>query len=181
MATVAQTTRVRRLPHVDNLRAVMVAWIIGGHALLGYTAIGGWPYDEVQETTFDSRTELALSVVIGPSALFVIGTFFFVAGLFAPAAMARKGPRRFAADRVVRLGIPLLLFMLLVWPLFMWFAYRAAGRDVSLWWEFTHRKPFLDSGPLWFAEILLYVSVGYAIWTWAVRRYGRRTGCRSPS
>ena len=66
MATVAQTTRVRRLPHVDNLRAVMVAWIIGGHALLGYTAIGGWPYDEVQETTFDSRTELALSVVIGP-------------------------------------------------------------------------------------------------------------------
>jgi hypothetical protein len=173
MATVAQTTRVRRLPHVDNLRAVMVAWIIGGHALLGYTAIGGWPYDEVQETTFDSRTELALSVVIGPSALFVIGTFFFVAGLFAPAAMARKGPRRFATDRVVRLGVPWLLFMLLVWPLFMWFAYRAAGRDVSLWWEFTHRQPFLDSGPLWFAEILLYVSVGYAIWTWAVHRYGR--------
>jgi hypothetical protein len=173
MATVAETTRVGRLPHVDNLRAVMVAWIIGGHALLGYSAIGGWPYDEVQETRFDSRTELALAVVIGPSALFVIGTFFFVAWLFAPAAMARKGPKRFAVDRAVRLGLPWLLFMLLVWPLFMWFAYLAAGRDVSYWWTFTHRTPFLDAGPLWFAQVLLYVSVGYAVWVWATERYRR--------
>lgn len=31
-----------RLPHLDNLRTVLVAWVIGGHALLGYTAVGGW-------------------------------------------------------------------------------------------------------------------------------------------
>jgi hypothetical protein len=37
-----------RLPYLDNLRTAMVAWIIGGHAFLGYAAIGGWPYDEVQ-------------------------------------------------------------------------------------------------------------------------------------
>ena len=35
-----------RLSAVDNLKALLVAWIIGFHALLGYTAIGGWPYDE---------------------------------------------------------------------------------------------------------------------------------------
>jgi hypothetical protein len=29
----------------DNLKAVLVAWIIAGHAMLGYAAIGGWPYD----------------------------------------------------------------------------------------------------------------------------------------
>lgn len=170
MATVASAAKVERLPHVDNLRAVMVAWIIGGHALLGYSAIGGWPYDEVKETTFHPRSELAMAVVVGPTALFVIGTFFFVAGLFAPAAMERKGPGRFASDRVVRLGVPFLLFVLLVWPLFMWFAYLAAGYRVSFWWEFTHRHPFLDSGPLWFAEILLYVSLAYAALVWAKDR-----------
>jgi hypothetical protein len=170
MATIGSATRVERLPHVDNLRAVMVAWIIGGHAFLGYSAVGGWPYDEVKESTFHPKSELAMAVIVGPTGLFVIGTFFFIAGLFAPATMARKGPGRFASDRVVRLGVPFLLFALLVWPLFMWFAYLAAGHKVSFWWEFTHRHPFLDSGPLWFAEILLYVSLAYAALVWAKDR-----------
>jgi hypothetical protein len=176
MATVAQSRRVKRLPHVDNLRALMVAWIIGGHALLGYSAIGGWPYDEVKETTFETRSELGLAVVLGPSALFVIGSFFFVSGMFAPGALARKGPSGFARDRVVRLGLPWLAFVIAVWPLFMWLAYLAAGRRVSFWWEFTHRRPLLDSGPLWFAEVLLYVSVGYALWTWLAGQLHRRQG-----
>jgi hypothetical protein len=173
MSTAVQADRTPRLPHVDNLKTVMVAWIIAGHALLGYSAIGGWPYDEVNEVTLGRRPELLLAIVIGPSALFVVGTFFFLAGVFAARAVERKGPGRFAADRLLRLGVPFVLFVLLVWPLFMWFAYRAAGYRVSYWWEFTHRKPFLDSGQLWFAEVLLYISLGYAAWCWLAARLGR--------
>jgi peptidoglycan/LPS O-acetylase OafA/YrhL len=164
-----------RLPYIDNLKSIMVAWIIAGHALLGYAALGGWPYDEVNEVTLRPRVELALSAVLGPSALFVIGTFFFLAGVSARIAMARKGPARFTADRLRRLGVPFLVFVALLWPLFMWFAYRAAGYHVSYWWAFVHRQPFLDSGPLWFVQVLLYVSLGYAAWSWAaMRRRGRR-------
>jgi peptidoglycan/LPS O-acetylase OafA/YrhL len=171
---IAGTPRTRRLPHIDNLKSAMIAWIIGGHALLGYAAIGGWPYDEVNEVTFDPRSELVLAGLLGPSALFVIGTFFFLAGLFAPASVARRGPVRFAVDRIVRLGGPFLAFVVLLWPLLMWFSYRAAGHRVSYWWSFTHRQPFLDSGPLWFAEVLLYISLGYAAWRWTAARLGRR-------
>jgi hypothetical protein len=63
-----------RLPYVDNLRTAMVAWIIGGHALLGYAVIGGWPYVEVHQITahveadlpgaFATRSELALVAVL---------------------------------------------------------------------------------------------------------------------
>ena len=172
-AAPAETPARTRLPYLDNLRTFMVAWIIGGHALLGYTAIGGWPYDEVHEVTFANRTELGLAVILGPTALFVIGAFFFLSGMVSEPAMAKKGPARFAADRLVRLGVPFLLFMALIWPLFMWFAYLSAGYRVSYWWEFTHRRPFLDSGPLWFAEVLLYVSLGYAAWRWIAARAGR--------
>ena len=31
-----------RLSAVDNLKVILVAWVIGGDALLGYAAIGGW-------------------------------------------------------------------------------------------------------------------------------------------
>lgn len=50
---------------------------------------------------------------------FVIGTFFFVAGLFAPVEMARHGVSSFVRTRTLRLGVPWLLFTVLVWPLFM--------------------------------------------------------------
>ncbi|GAA2096731.1 acyltransferase [Microlunatus panaciterrae] len=157
--------RPGRLVEVDNLRTLLVGWIIFGHALLGYMLIGGWPYDEVQEVTVPPKVELSLSVLLGPTALFVIGAFFFLAGLFAPMEMSRHGPGGFARRRLVRLGLPWVSFMLLIWPLFMWFAYLAAGRSLSLWDAFRERQPFLDAGPLWFVQVLLYVSLGYALWT----------------
>ena len=153
-----------RVVQVDNLKAVLVAWIIACHALLGYLVIGGWPYDEVQEVTLPPRTEFAMSSLLGPTSFVVIGAFFFIAGLFAPLEMAHAGPRRFARNRLLRLGVPWLAFLLLIWPMFMWFAYRAAGRDLTFWQEFRRRTPFLDSGPAWFLEVLLYVSLGYALW-----------------
>jgi hypothetical protein len=164
-------TDSRRLVPIDNLKAVLVAWIIAGHALLGYTAIGGWPYDEVSEGTMPTRVELLLAAVLGPTALIVIGTFFFLSGLFAPDSIDRQGPAAFIRQRIFRLGLPWLLFMLLIWPFLMWIAYRSAGRPLEIWHALGARQPLLDSGPLWFVQILLYVSIGHALWIWT--RQGR--------
>jgi hypothetical protein len=142
-----------------------VAWVIGAHALMGYAAVGGWPYDEVNEVTFTPATELGLTIVVGPSGLFVIGAFFFVAGLFTPRSRERKGRRDFALDRLRRLGLPWLVSALLLWPLSLWVAYRAAGHaDATPWSVLADRQPLLDSGALWFALVLLLYSLGYAVW-----------------
>lgn len=153
-----------RLSSVDNLRTLMVAWVIGAHALAGYTVVGGWPYDEVNEVTVAPGVEVALTVVVGQSGLFVIGAFFFVAGLFTPESLRRKGRPEFLRERVVRLGLPWVVSALVLWPLSLWVAYRAAGHDVTPWWVLTHRRPLLDSGALWFALVLLVFSIGYVMW-----------------
>jgi len=160
----AQHAERHRIVQVDNLKAVLVGWIIAWHALLGYLAIGGWPYDEVQEVTLPPRAEFVISAVVGPTAFVVIGAFFFIAGLFAPLEMAHGGPGRFARNRLLRLGVPWAAMLLLIWPLFMWFAHRAAGQDLTFGQAFRQRTPFLDSGPAWFLEVLLFVSLGYALW-----------------
>ncbi|MFI7675931.1 acyltransferase [Actinophytocola sp. NPDC049390] len=152
-----------RMSQVDNLRTVMVAWVIGAHALMGYAAVGGWAYDEVNETTFSPGFELVLTVLVGPSGLFVIGAFFFVSGLFTPSSARRKGRRAFAVDRLVRLGLPWAVSALVVWPLSVWLAYRAAGRDGTPWGLIFQRSPVFDSGALWFALVLLVYSLGYAL------------------
>ncbi|HET8914209.1 MAG TPA: acyltransferase, partial [Propionibacteriaceae bacterium] len=162
-----------------NLKAVLVAWIIAGHAMLGYTAIGGWPYDEVSETTLPTQLELVLAALVGPTALFVIGTFFFLSGLFAPSNIARHGPAGFLRQRLVRLGLPWLMFTLLIWPVVMWLAYRSAGHPIPIWEAWQARQPFLDSGPLWFVQILLYVSLFHALL--ARRGHGREAELRTIS
>jgi hypothetical protein len=154
--------RRTRLSAVDNLKVILVAWVIGGHALLGYSAIGGWPYDEINEVTFRPGVETVLAAVVGPSGLFFMGVFYFMAGLLTPDSVRRKGPRRFAVERAVRLGIPWALSAVAAWPFFLWIAYRSAGNDVSFWWVLSHRDPLLDSGSLWFVLVLLIFSIGYA-------------------
>jgi hypothetical protein len=51
----------------------------------------GWPDDEVQETTIPPGMEFVGLALLGPTALVVIGAFFFLAGLFAPLEMAHEG------------------------------------------------------------------------------------------
>ncbi len=148
---------------MDNLKVVLVAWVIGGHALLGYAAIGGWPYDEVNEVTLHPGVETVLAAVIGPSGLFFMGTFYFMAGIFTPGSVERKGRGRFVAERFVRLGVPWVVSAVVVWPTFVWIAYNGAGRHVSWWHAFTHRDPLLDSGSLWFVGVLLVFSVVVAL------------------
>jgi fucose 4-O-acetylase-like acetyltransferase len=104
-----QLNEPRRVVAIDNLKAVLVAWVIAGHAMLGYTAIGGWPYDEVSETTLPTQLELVLAALLGPTALFVMGTFFFLSGLFASGTIARHGLAGFVRQRLLRLGLPWLL------------------------------------------------------------------------
>jgi hypothetical protein len=165
-------TDARRFVPIDNLRAVLVAWVIAGHALLGYTVVGGWPYDEVTEATMPRYLELILGTILGPTALFVMGTFFFLSGLLASGSIARHGPAGFIRQRLFRLGLPWLLFTLLIWPLLMWAAYRSAGHSLPIWEALQARQPFLDSGPLWFVQILLYVSLGHALLTWGGQAHG---------
>lgn len=164
---------VPRSSHLDAVRTTLVAWVIAGHALLGYTAVGGWAYDEVREVTFAPATELVLVAVLGPTGLFVIGVFFFVSGLLTEAAVTRHGVRAYVRSRTLRLGLPWVGSALLVWPASVWLAYAAAGRDVSFRWVLTHRDPLLDSGSLWFALVLLVYSVAFAGW---YRLTGSRRG-----
>lgn len=159
-----------RSSHLDGLRTVLVAWVIGGHALLGYSSVGGWAYDEVNEVTFTPAAELVLVALLGPSGLFVIGVFFFVAGLVTERSLARRGPRRYLRDRALRLGLPWLVSAVLVWPASVWLAYTAAGRDVTFWDVLRGRDPLLDSGSLWFALVLLLYSAGLVLWRLAIRR-----------
>ena len=161
--------KVARLAYLDNLKVFMVAGVIAGHAIAGYAGMN-WTYADVAEGEMGIVSKSLFGLLILPFAVFVMALFFLIAGMLAPRSLDRKGPRRFARDRLVRLGIPLAAFAFVLWPLMTYLLYRGAGSDWSLWDVYAD-DPTLDNGPLWFVEVLLIFSLAYAAWTgWRTRR-----------
>jgi hypothetical protein len=161
----------KRLTYLDNVRVVMVAGVIVGHAIAGYAGMN-WTYADVAEGEMGELSGAVFALLILPFAVFVMALFFLVAGLLTPGALDRKGPRRFARDRLIRLGIPLAAFTFVLWPLMTYGLYAAAGSDWSLWDVYAD-DPTLDNGPLWFVEVLLIYSLVYAAWVGWRSRGGR--------
>src|SRR5512135_2993223 len=96
--------------------------------------------------------------------MFGMGVFFLLAGYFTPGSYDRKGGASFLRDRLVRLGIPLVVYDLLLDPLT---AYLARGRPGALW---SFYGPYLlqvrTIGPevAWFIAMLLLFTLLYAAW-----------------
>jgi hypothetical protein len=103
------------------LKVGLVAAIIVVHGMPGYAGVaeGAWPYQSVQETVLGPVAVAALGSVAITGTLFVMGSFFFIAGLLTPGSLARRGTSGFVRARLVRLGVPLVVWVLVIWPLLM--------------------------------------------------------------
>ncbi|MBB3732532.1 acyltransferase family protein [Nonomuraea dietziae] len=151
---------MKRLAYVDNLRVVLTVLVVLHHVALTYGNIPVWYHVEPAQ----DPSGLALDVLVMFDQAFFMGLFFLLSGFFTPGSHDRKGARPFLRDRLVRLGIPLLVFLLLLRPLVTFGIYRETDLP---YWQFYLAS--WDPGPMWFVEVLLVLVAGYAL----VRRYGR--------
>jgi glucan biosynthesis protein C len=167
-----------RWPYLDNLKVVLITAIIAIHALLGYAStVEVWTYTEFREVTLAPPTEVVLFVLVSPFAFFLIALLFLVAGLLTPSSCERKGTGRFLGDRLLRLGLPFVAYVLLVQPTLTYALEHPLGdAPGSYWAEYMGAERRLDTGPLWFVGVLLVFSVGYAGWNaWSPRRRPTRS------
>ncbi len=149
-------TRIRR-PYLDNLKVVLVAGVILGHVCITYGDIGSWAYHEPSD---NEVFNLVTAAIVAVGALFAMGLFFLIAGLLTPGPLARKGTSGFLRDRMIRLGVPFLAYLLVVYPLMAWLGTRAEEPERTV----LDHLADLDPGPLWFVGVLLLFSAGYAAW-----------------
>ena len=155
----------QRVAYLDNLKILLVAAIIATHGIAGYTSWeGAWAYEPAAEVRLTEVTESLFGTLVLPAVLFAMGLFFLMSGLLTPGSLDRKGTRGFARDRLLRLGVPLAVWTLGIWPATVYVAHRVAGDSASYWTMFMNAEPFLDTGPMWFVEVLLIYSLGYAAW-----------------
>jgi hypothetical protein len=148
-----------RLWFVDDLRVVLIALVVLHHVAAVYSGIPAWYYTERPS---GGAAGLVLSIFMVLNQAWFMGAFFLLAGYFTPGSYDRKGPRAFLRDRLVRLGIPLVVFSFVLNPLLYLGGYRG-GPPLD---AYVHA---IGSGPLWFVIALLAFDGSYAAFRLATR------------
>lgn len=144
---------------IDHLRIVLTLLVILHHTAIVYGGSGGWYWREERN---GSQPLLLFFNAINQAHF--MGFFFLLAGYFTPSSLERKGPRRFIRDRLLRLGVPLLVYLFILSPMTIALARTSRGEPFWRgWWERFMGGSF-GPGPLWFAQALLLFSAGYLVW-----------------
>ena len=112
---------------------------------------------------------------------FFMGFFFMISGYFTPGSYDKKGYLPFFKDRLVRLGIPLLFYIIFIDPLINYALALSEGFTGSFpdfLGSYIRNYSGLGSGPLWFLESLLIFSGFYVLYRLLVKSTGRK--CKIP-
>lgn len=160
-----------RLFFIDHLRAALVILVVLHHIAIVYGEGVSFWYVDVPATPTLGGFLMVLFVLMNQA--WFMGALFLLAGYFTPGSFERKGAGSFLKGRLVRLGIPLLIWLFILNPIsnIGIFLEPAVWVDAPLTWAtFWQMYPqFIGLGVAWFLALLLIFSFGYAGWRWLAR------------
>ncbi len=99
-----------RYHYMDNLRALAMLAGVVFHAALAYSPLLNQVW-----LPADAENSLAIDAVAWFSHLFRMPLFFLIAGFFACYLVAKRGAGGFLGNRALRILVPLVIFLPLVW------------------------------------------------------------------
>lgn len=98
---------------------------------------------------------------------YFMGLLFLLSGYFTPGSFERRGPGTFLKDRLLRLGVPTLIYAFILSPIARIGTHGLAGNTTA---------SLFALGPMWFAVMLLVFDLGYLAWRTVVKNRPERPG-----
>jgi surface polysaccharide O-acyltransferase-like enzyme len=143
-----------RLIFLDNLRIYLTILVIVHHAALAYGGAGSW---SIRDPAVDDISPIFLTLFNALNQSYFMTAFFLLAGYFTPRSLETKGPKSFLIDRLIRLGVPLLVYTTLIINI-NGYIIDVFGLGVPYQMRIEY-----DAGHLWFLQALLIFAVIYVI------------------
>jgi hypothetical protein len=161
----AATGKTSRLFFIDNLRTGLIILVVLHHVAVVYGGIVV-PFYYFEPPFTDPLAFLVLLAFALVNQSWFMGALFLFSGYFTPGSFDRRGTGSFLKDRLLRLGIPLIIFYFVLGPI-SWIGLWQMPADLTgitnpfTWQTYSH---FFGMGPLWFVAMLLIFDFGYAAW-----------------
>jgi hypothetical protein len=147
--------------YIDHLKVVLTMLVVMHHAFVTYGAPGGWYYSE---KTAKIGALIPMTIFVSVNQAFFMGFFFFLSSYFIRPSYQRKGASRFVADRLLRLGVPLLFYSFILSPLLSYLVYYFANGNHSTYLQYLSGfDNWIDFGVLWFVAALLLFTLIYVL------------------
>jgi fucose 4-O-acetylase-like acetyltransferase len=140
----------------DNLRVLVIAVVVVWHTATAYLGDSNWYYVDRATSKAWATAFFPVSVI----SLFALGPLFLVAGWFSARSLAHKGAGAFARARLLRLGVPLIVFIFVINPLAAYLGALGQGLHPDL---ADYLGGVYAAGPMWFVAALLVFSLAYAL------------------
>jgi glucan biosynthesis protein C len=153
-----------RFLFIDNIRWTMVILVLTMHASDTYSPFGNWYYTDRGNSNLATIATFAIYQSFLQA--FFMGLLFFVSGYFTVQAWERKEAMSFVRDRFRRLGIPTLLYMLVIGPFTQYFLSHTWGSGGFGHQWLTHLLDgewLSETGPMWFCAALLVFSLAFVL------------------
>ncbi|MEW9701164.1 acyltransferase family protein [Paenibacillus sp. SI8] len=163
----------QRFAYLDHLRVCLTILLVVFHTSIAYGAAGSWILEDVDKSHVNG-TMVLLTIFTAVCQSFFMGLFFFISSYFIAPSFEKKGAARFIKDRLIRLGIPLLLYYFLIGPMTVWFAKFRDQQTAAEFYKanvWSFRWTFF--GPAWFLEASIYFALLYVLYRFIVRKSKR--------
>ena len=144
-----------RLLYLDNLRLMVITFVVMHHLAVTYSGFGDWYY--IQGAHLDMLSTVWFAFYLSFQQSYFMGFMFMIAGYFVAGSYDRKGFGRFIEDRFKRLIIPSLIYMVAITPFIeqVELGKKPVGLSVT---------GFLSgTGVMWFTVALFFFSLAYAL------------------
>lgn len=157
-----------RRPELDAIRTLVVSGLILFHAGLVFDANDDYYVK-------NAETSIVPTILAGFGVIWAMPALFLISGVGTWHSLQRRGARRFAVERLLRLGVPLVFATITIIPVPVWLRLRTEpGYDTSYGeflqqffsvrldlsdFPFILRGQYFETGHLWFVVLLLVFSL----------------------
>ena len=174
-----------RLIFLDNIRIFFAILVIFTHIRVSYGGEGSWYYISIlnESNPTDTFTIILFYMIAAFGGIFqasLMGLFFLMGAYFTPKSYDKKGVSSFWKERLLRLGIPILLYIMVFNPIISYLLaaggiepYSSSpnlqGSFIEYYFsKFQSLENFVgwltNFSITWFLVVLLIFSVIYTIW-----------------
>jgi len=154
----------RNLP-LDYLKTTVIVLVVAFHSVIAYcvfSPVGVLPFDTEHflgnpGPVLDSVRWSGFDYFFRIIDTCMMPLMFFVSGLFVWPSLKRKGSQAFVRDRVVRLGVPYAVAVVLLMPLAFFPSFLMTGSDLGAASFIAHYYSIAEwpASPAWFIWVLL--------------------------
>ena len=159
MGSLIQNKQQHRRLFLDQIKAIMVALVIASHTILLANLSSNGVGQLIKDTPALEGANLWFVWVCNT---FFMNILFLISGYLLPQSFQKQGLKHFARNRLIRLGIPLILSIFLInniLPIGGLFApdSPAFGQQIA-------NLPLNRIGPQWFLLVLIFFNAMYCLW-----------------